>query len=206
MGSEARPVVSEAQLVDGTLLIESNANPEGGNSTLGLDPATGAVRWKHDGFAVCPQPAPEVLIACSTSSGIQRLNPATGEPLWTVTKFVYPEQSGPLMGLTSDAKRIVVNEEPEKLVEIDLETGRVSAVEGGVAWMRFINGERGKKNPNAPPGEYIGPIDPVPYDAKTKKAAGVSGDGAIPEPVGFTLEDTRIFLNANGSLQGIPAG
>lgn len=206
MGPEARPVVSEAQLVDDTLLVESNSNPEAGNSTLGLDPATGAVKWRLDGFAVCPQPAPEIALACSSSSGIQRIDPGTGEPVWTVTSFVYPEQSGPLLGLTGDEKRIVVNQEAEKLVEIDLETGMVSEVEGGVSWMRFIGGERGKKNPDAPAGEYLGPLNPVPFDAKTKKGEVVTDASTVPDSVGFTLEGTRIFLNANGSLQGVPIG
>jgi outer membrane protein assembly factor BamB len=206
MGPETRPVVSEAQLVDGTLLVESNANPQAGNATVGIDPANGSVRWKRDGFAVCPQPNPEVVLACSSGSGIQRLNPATGEPIWTVTQFFYPESAGPLLGTSADGEKVVVNETAEKLVAIGLEDGKVSEVDGGLTWMRFITGESAKKNKDAPPGEYIGPLDPVPFNAKTKKAGTVADAGDVPESVGFTLEGTRIFLNANGSLEGIPAG
>jgi outer membrane protein assembly factor BamB len=206
MGPETRPVVSEAQLVDGTLLVESNANPQAGNATLGIDPANGSVRWKRDGFAVCPQPDPEVVLACSSGSGLQRLNLATGDADWTVTRFFYPESAGPLLGISADGRNVVVNESAEKLVAIGLEDGRVSDVDDGLTWMRFITGESGKKNKDAPPGEYIGPLDPVPFNAKTRKPASVDDAGDVPNSVGFTLEGTRIFMNADGSLQGIPTG
>lgn len=206
MGPETRPVVSEAQLVDGTLLVESNANPQAGNATLGIDPANGSVRWRRDGFAVCPQPDPEVVLACSSGSGLQRLNPATGEAVWTVTRFFYPETAGPLVGISADGRSVVVNETAEKLVAVGLEDGRISEVDDGLTWMRFITGESAKKNKDAPPGEYIGPLDPVPFNAQTGKAAAVEDAGDVPDSVGFTLDGTRIFLNANGSLQGVPTG
>lgn len=206
MGPEARPVVSEAQLAGGTLLVESNANPEAGNATLGLDPANGTVKWRRDGLAVCPQPNPEVATACSSSSGLQRLNPQTGEPLWTVTQFAYPDSAGPLLGFTQDGEKMLVNETDEKLVAVGIDDGEVSEPPAGLSWMRFISGESGKKNADAPPGEYIGPLDPVPYNARTRRPAEVTDASDVPESVGFELEDTRIFMNADGGLQGIPAG
>lgn len=206
MGPETRPVVSEAQLAGGVLLVESNANPQGGNTTLGLDPATGAVKWRRDGFAVCPQPKPEVAIVCSSSSGLQRLDPQTGEPVWTVTQFAYPDSAGPLLGFTADLEKMLVNETAEKLVAVGIDDGGSSEPPGGLSWMRFISGESGKKNPDAPPGEYIGPLDPVPYNARTRRPAEVTDPSAVPESVGFELEGNRIFMDANGRLRGIPAG
>lgn len=205
MGPEAQPVVSEAQLLDGTLLIESNADPQGGNATLGIDPANGNIRWKRDGLAVCPPPRPGVAIACGTGTGLQRINPETGEPIWTVTEFAYPEEAGPLLGITVDEERMLVNETEERLVAVNIDDGTVSEPPGGLVWMRFISGERARKNPDAPPGEYIGPLDAVPFEAETERAAPVDDAGDIPDSVGLTLSDTRIFMNANRSLQGIPA-
>lgn len=206
MGPEALPVVSEAQLTGGTLLLESNANPQAGNATLGLDPNNGIVRWRRDGFAVCPQPQPDVAIVCSSSSGLQRLNPETGEPLWTVTRFAYPQNAGPLVGFTLDGENLLVNETAGKLVAVGIDDGQVSDPPGGLSFMRFISGESGKKNPDAPPGEYIGPLDPVPYNAKTRRPAEVTDAAGIPDSVGFELEDTRIFMDARGGLRGLPAG
>lgn len=206
MGPEARPVVSEAQMAGGTLLVESNANPQAGNATLGLDPANGTVKWRRDGFAVCPQPRPDVAIACSSGSGLQRLEPQTGEQLWTVTQFAYPESAGPLLGFTQDGENMLVNETAERLVAVGIDDGKVSEPPAGLSWMRFISGESGKKNADAPPGEYIGPLDPVPYNARTRRPAEVTNASDVPESVGFELEATRIFMNADGGLQGIPAG
>jgi outer membrane protein assembly factor BamB len=206
MGPETRPVVSEAQLVDGTLLVESNANPQKGNATVGLDPANGNIKWKRDGFAVCPQPDPGVVLACSSGSGLQRLNPATGDAVWTVKQFFYPESAGPLLGISTGGTKVVANATADTLVAVGLDDGKVSEVDGGLTWMRFITGESGKKSKDAPAGEYIGPLDPVPFNAKTRKAAVVDDAGDVPESVGLTLKGTRIFMNANGSLQGVPTG
>lgn len=204
MGPETRPVVSEAQMADGTLLVESNANPQAGNTTLGIDAANGSVKWRRDGFAVCPQPRPEVAVVCSSSSGLQRVNPQTGEPLWTVSQFAYPESAGPLLGFTPDFENLVVNETAEKLVAVGLDDGEVSEPPAGLSFMRFISGESGKKNADAPPGEYIGPLDPVPYNARTRRPAEVTDPSVIPDSVGFELAGTRIFMNATGGLHGIP--
>jgi hypothetical protein len=189
-----------------TLLVESNANPQAGNATLGLDPANGTVKWRRDGFAVCPQPKADVAIVCSTGSGLQRLDPQTGEPLWTVTQFTYPESAGPLLGFTRDLEKMLVNETAEKIVAVGIDDGEVSEPPAGLSWMRFISGESGKKNADAPPGEYIGPLDPVPYNARTRRPAEVTDASTVPDSVGFELEGTRIFMKADGGLQGIPAG
>jgi len=205
MGPETRPVVSEAQMAEGTLLVESNANPEAGNTTLGIDATNGSVKWRRDGFSVCPQPKPDVAIVCSSTSGLQRLNPQTGEPVWAVTQFAYPESAGPLLGFTLDTEKLLVNETAEKLVAVAIEDGEVSEPPGGLSFMRFISGESGKKNADAPPGEYIGPLDPVPYNARTRRPAEITDPSDVPDSVGFELAGTRIFMNANGGLQGIPA-
>lgn len=203
MGPGTRPVISEAQLVDGTLMVESNAGSEAGNTTLGLDPAGGGIKWRRDGFGICPQPVAGVAIVCSNASGVQRLDPGTGEPVWTVPQFAYPTEAGPLLGATADGEQMLVNEAEGKLVAIDLQNGTVGEVPAGLSWMRIISGESGKKNPNAPAGEYIGPLNPVPFDAQTLKPATVTGAGEVPDSVGFTFGETRVFMNADGGLQGV---
>ncbi|CAN5842370.1 hypothetical protein BH23ACT12_BH23ACT12_15760 [soil metagenome] len=205
MGAGARPVISEAQLIDGTLLVESNAGTDAGNTTLGLDPASGSIKWRRDGFGVCPRTVADVAIVCSSGSGLQRLNPSTGEPVWTVAQFAYPAEAGPLLGITANGEQVLVNEAPNKLVAVDLDDGSVTDVPAGLSWMRFISGESGKKNPDAPAGEYIGPLDPVPFDAKTMEPARVEEPGDVPDFVGFTFGETRVFMNANGGLQGVAA-
>lgn len=205
MGPGTRPVISEAQLLDGTLMVESNAGSESGNTTLGLDPASGSVKWRRDGYGVCPQPVNGVAIVCSSGSGVQRLDPGTGEPLWTVAQFAYPAEAGPLLGVTADGEQVLVNETANKLVAIDLEDGTVGEVPAGLSWMRILSGESGKKNPDAPAGEYIGPLDPVPFDAQTLMPATVDDARDVPDWVGFTFGGTRVFMNANGGLQGVAA-
>lgn len=203
MGPATRPVISEAQLVDGTLLVESNAGGQIGNTTLGVDPASGSVKWRRDGYGVCPQPVDGVAIVCSSESGVQRLNPGTGEPLWTVAEFAYPAEAGPLLGVTAGGEQMLVNESANKLVAINLEDGTAGEVPDGLSWMRIISGESGKKNPDAPAGEYIGPLNPVPFNAQTLKPATVADAGDVPDWVGFTFGGTRVFMNANGGLQGV---
>ncbi|HEX2053818.1 MAG TPA: PQQ-binding-like beta-propeller repeat protein [Actinomycetota bacterium] len=206
LGPEAAPVVTEAQLVEGTLVVESNTGPNAPNGTVGLDPATGAVRWNHPGFGLCPQPTPDVLLVCSTRSGLQRLNPATGEALWTTERFRPPSQAGPLAGVTADLETMVGSDADAKPVAIDLETGEVSEPPAGLTFTRFSSNEQAKKGPDTPAGQYLGPLDPVPWDFKASRPVQLTDADDLPEFLGLSLAGMRIFLDVSGNLRALPAG
>ncbi len=57
---------------------------------------------------------------------------------------------------------MLVNETAEKIVAVGIDDGKVSEPPAGLSWMRFISGESGKKNADAPPGEYLGPLTRSP--------------------------------------------
>ncbi|HEX2180272.1 MAG TPA: PQQ-binding-like beta-propeller repeat protein [Actinomycetota bacterium] len=205
LGPQALTVVSPGQLAGGTLVIESSGGPGTINGTVGLDPATGAVKWSHPGFGLCPQPAPEVIAVCGAGSGTQRLDPATGQPQWTAEQFVYPRGPGPLLGVTGDLSHMLGRNAEDQPIAIDLESGEVSEPEPGLGWMRFVSRETGKKGPDAPAGEYFGSLEPVPWNAATGNPAPVRSAADVPEFVGLELAGTRIFVDASGNLQGLPA-
>lgn len=205
LGPLATPVIAEAVVVDETLIIESNSDPTNPNGTVGIDPDSGAVKWHHPGFGLCPQPAPGILAVCSAGSGAQRLDPATGEPVWAAAEYTYPQGPGPILGITTDLSQMIGNSAGGELVAIDLADGSVSPAPQGLSWMRFVSRENAKKGPGTPAGEYFGPLNPVPWDAAAAEPAEVPDAQSVPEFIGLTLEDKRIFLDASGNLKGIPA-
>jgi outer membrane protein assembly factor BamB len=204
LGPQTLTVISDGQLAGQTLVLESSAGPDTVNGTIGLDPATGAVRWSHPGFGLCPQPAPGVIAVCGAASGVQRLDPETGQPLWTAGEFVYPKGPGPLLGVTGDLSHLLGRNAGDQPIAIDLEDGKVAEPASGLGWMRFVSRENAKKGPNAPASEYFGPLDPVPWNGATGEPAGVSSPEAVPDFIGLELSGTRIFLDAGGNLRGLP--
>ncbi len=205
LGPEATPVVAEAQLFDGTLVVEANSNRNAPNGTVGLDPVSGSVKWNHPNFGLCPQPTPEVLVVCSSESGLQRLDPSSGEPLWSTEQFRPPDAAGPLIGVTADLSHLLGSTKEGKPVAINLDNGEVSEPEGGLSFVRFSIARQAKRNPNAPAGQYLGPQDMVPWDFKAGRPAPVTDAGNIPDFVGLTLQSRRIFLDAGGNLRALPA-
>lgn len=206
LGPLATPVIAEGVLVNGILVIESNSDPAASNGTVGIDPGSGAVLWNHPGFGLCPQPAPDVLAVCGAGSGAQRLDPATGQPVWAAAEYTYPQGPGPILGVTIDLSQMIGNAAEGAPIAINLADGSVSPAPSGLSWMRFVSRENAKKGPGTPAGEYFGPLDPVPWDAAAATPAGVPDADSVPGFIGLTLEGKRIFLDAGGNLQGIPAG
>lgn len=204
LGPEATPVVAEAQLAAGTLVVESNPNRNAPNGTVGLDPSTGSVKWSHPDFGLCPPPMPDVVLVCGRS-GLQRLDPGSGQALWSTDQFRPPAQAGPLIGVSGDLSRVLGRTADGKPLAIGVEDGQVSEVQAGLSFVRFATNEEAKKNPNAPAGRYLGPLDPVPWNFKAGEPASVGDAADLPEFIGLTLEGSRVFLDASGNLRALPS-
>lgn len=205
LGPEATPVVAEAQLAGGTLVVEVNPSQASSNGTVGLDPATGAVKWSHPDFGLCPQPAPGVVVVCSPTSGLQRLDPATGQAMWSTDRFRPPTQAGPLTGVTADLSTMLGPGPEATMIAIDLESGEVSEPEEGLSFLRFSTSEQAKKGPDTPAGQYFGPLDPVPWDPAARRPAAIEDASELPDFVGLQAEGMRIFLDASGNVRGLPS-
>jgi len=205
LGPDARPVVAEAVLAGGTLIVESNSNPEAPNGTVGLDPDTGSVRWHHPDFGLCPQPVPDVVVVCSAEAGLQRLDPASGDPLWSTGQFRPPTEPGPFIGVTADLSRILGTTAEGAQVSINLDNGEVGEPQEGLSYVRLSSSEQAKRSPEAPARQYLGPLDPVPWDFPAGRPAMVQNAAELPDFIGMTLGDMRIFLDAGGNLRALPA-
>jgi hypothetical protein len=154
---------------------------------------------------LCPQPAPDVVVVCSPSSGLQRLDPATGETMWSTDEFRPPTQAGPLTGVTADLSTMLGPGPEATLIAIDLETGEVSEPEEGLSFLRFSTNEQAKKGPDTPAGRYFGPLDPVPWDPAARRPAAIDDASELPGFVGLETAGMRIFLDASGNVRALPA-
>lgn len=206
LGPETTSVVAQAQLVDGTLIVEATPDPNGPNGTVGLDPANGAVKWIQPDMGLCPQPTPEVVVTCSATPGLRRVDPGTGAQIWFSDQFQPPREAGPLSGVTGDLTHVLGRSPENRPVAISLDDGTASEPEPGLSFMRLFSDEHAKKGPNFPAGQYLGPLDPVPWDAGTGGPASVNDAEELPDFIGLDLAGMRIFLEASGGLRALPAG
>lgn len=87
---------------------------------VGLDPTTGAVRWRQTGRTAYPLVAEAGVVAVATGHGmVARIDPATGADLWQTTAVSY------IADLAIARDRVIALGERE-LVGLHADTGEVA--------------------------------------------------------------------------------
>jgi hypothetical protein len=111
---------------------------------LGLDPTTGAVRWRRTGRTAYPLVAEAGVVAVGTGDGrVARIDPATGDDLWQTTAM------SDIADIAVVGGRVIALGERE-MVALDADTGRVAfrretrnttslTAAGGRLWMAGLD-------------------------------------------------------------------
>lgn len=190
----------DGNLVDGMLVASVEAG------TVGVDPATGAVRWKRTGLQFCPIHARTVVVLCDPKWSIHRVDPVTGADRWASPSINVPTGPGPLIGIAADESAIFASDAAKKPVRIDAGTGAVSAVPGDtLAWTLVFTSANARPRPGAALEEYLGIADLVPLSATGGAAPAVTQASQIPANVGVTVSGRRVFVDGSGAVRAVAA-
>ena len=212
---------------DGLTIVSIGAYAATGwkGALVAIDPSSGAVRWQRQGSELCPVDLPDnLLLVCDGSSvagTVERLDPATGVTRWRAVVPPSNQGLGPSMGLTGagdllvptiDASTVEADSShdasalPGGSVVVDIESGRTHpAPSGEPFWMASFSTVDILLASGQEPTKYLGPFDPVPWDAALGRPSPAGASvGAIPSVVGTTANGYRIYIDALGAVHGVP--
>lgn len=195
-----------ALVVEGVVLgaVSGNAADNVPGGVVGVDEQSGAVLWNRPGLDLCPMYLKTIALLCGVEGGIRRVNPATGADVWVASQFRYPEQEGPLLGVTANLSHVLGHDEAGTITSFDAETGVAGPSDpAALAWMTVVQEAMVRRLPEGPAESYIGLFDPVPWNAVEAKPAKVGSSADVPEFAGVKLSETQVFIDGDGNLQSV---
>lgn len=174
--------------------------------TVGVDAATGTVKWKRAGLQLCPIHARTLVVLCDTKWSIHRIDPVTGADRWATPGMNVPTGPGPLLGMAADESAIFASDAAQRPVRIDAGTGAVSPAAGDtLAWMLVVGSAHARPRPTAAVKEYFGIADLVPLNATGGTPPMVTEAVQIPATVGITVSGRRVFVDGSGAVRAVGA-
>jgi hypothetical protein len=176
-----------------------------GDGAVGLDPASGAVKWKVPGQQICPVHVKTIAILCGDTAGVRRVDPATGKDMWVANQFVPASKEGPFLGVLSDGSALVGTDKAGHLISINTASGAVGPpAAGSIAWMFIFKTVKARVG-SAAPDDYGATFDPLPWDPSANGPATVTKASDVPAFVGSTVAGYRVFVDGTGNVRGLPA-
>lgn len=176
------------------------------DGVVGVDAATGTVKWKRPKLTLCPVHSSKDVLLCGDTSGVRRIDPVTGADAWPARDIAFPTAPGPFFGLTADEGAIVGKDSAGHPIRVDAATGTTSVpTSGTLAWTFVGRPISVKPTPSDQATDFLGFSDLVPYDATGSGSAQVTSASQVPPLVGLTVSQRRVFVDDAGTVHALPA-